>query len=239
MAKILLVEDDLDLARTITRWLTAENHNVELISNGAEALELLDACKFDVVILDWGLPQMSGIEICKEYRARRGCSPIIMLTGKSATVEKETGLDSGADDYLTKPFSLRELSARLRALLRRQTSVMPTVLAAGDLELDPAKFTVTRKGVAVALLPKEFALLEFLMRHLDQTFSPEALLDRVWESDTEASEGAVRTCIRRLRMKLDDGDDDEDCLIQTIPRVGYRIRSGNAVHHFSSKEDQR
>ncbi|HEY9754909.1 MAG TPA: response regulator transcription factor [Oculatellaceae cyanobacterium] len=223
MAKILLVEDDLDLAQMVVEWLTFEHHSVELIGDGREGLERLRLCQYDVIVLDWGLPQLSGPEICKGYRAEGGSTPIIMLTGKGSVSEKETGLDAGADDYLTKPFHMKELSARIRALLRRVSNTTSNVLVVGDLTVDPAKYKVTKSGVEIQLLPREFALLEFLMRHPDEVFSGDALLQRVWHSESEATSEAIRTCVKRLRQKIDK--DDDSSIIQTIPRVGYKLRA--------------
>ena len=222
MAKILLVEDDLDLAQMVVEWLTFEHHSVELVADGQEGMDRLRLCQYDAVILDWGLPQMSGTEILRAYRAEGGNTPIIMLTGKGSVSEKETGLDSGADDYLTKPFNMKELSARMRALLRRSSGLATNVLRVGDLVVDPSKYKVSN-GVDIQLLPREFALLEFFMRHPDEVFSGDALLQRVWHSESEATSEAIRTCIKRLRQKIDK--DDNDSIIQTIPRVGYKLRS--------------
>lgn len=223
MAKILLVEDDKDLAVMVVEWLTHEHHSVESAYDGRDGLEKVSIGEYDIIVLDWQLPLMSGLDICKRFREQGGSTPIIMLTGKGTVSEKETGLDSGADDYLTKPFNMKELSARIRALLRRSSKLVSNILQVGDLVVDPGKYKVTKSGVEINLLPREFALLEFLMRHPDEVFSGEALLQRVWQSDSEATSEAIRTCIKRLRQKL-DGDDDNS-IIQTIPRVGYRLRA--------------
>ena len=223
MAKILLVEDDQDLAQMVVEWLTFEHHSVELVLDGREGMDRLRLCQYDAVILDWGLPQMSGPEILRSYRSEGGTTPIIMLTGKGTIAEKETGLDAGADDYLTKPFNMKELSARVRALLRRSSGAATNVLRVGELVVDPAKYKVTRNGVEIQLLPREFALLEFLMRHPDEVFSGDALLQRVWHSESEATSEAIRTCVKRLRQKIDQ--DDDTSMIQTIPRVGYKLRT--------------
>jgi len=176
------------------------------------------------VILDWNLPGMTGIEICKKYRATRGTSPILMLTAKDQIVEKEAGLDSGADDYLTKPFSMRELSARLRALTRRTYASVGDILQAGKVSLDPIRHRVWRDGNEVHLLPKDFELLEFLMRHPDQVFSTEALVQRVWNFDADVTSNAVRSSVRRIRRELDESDDEDKSIIENVRRVGYRLR---------------
>lgn len=223
VAKILLVEDDIELSQSIEDWLTDEHHVVDVINSGAEVLNRLRFDQYDLLILDWQLPGMSGIEICKSFRGSGGNTPILMLTGKSEVSEKETGLDAGADDYLTKPFHPRELSARLRALLRRPKDFSQTVLKIGDIELDPASFSVTRDGEQVPLLPREFALLEFFMRHPDQVFSAEALLDRVWSADSEASPDTVRVHITKLRGKIDSPG--KPSMIKTLHRLGYKLET--------------
>jgi two-component system phosphate regulon response regulator PhoB len=177
-----------------------------------------------VIILDWNLPGLSGVEICRRFRAMQGSTPILMLTGKTQPNEIEQGLDAGADDYLKKPFIMSELLARLRALSRRSGTVVSTVLKIRNIELDPVKHRVKKDGREVHLLPKDFSLLEFLMRHPDEIFSPEALLRRVWDLDAEASTESLRTAVRRIRRVIDDSDDESDSLIENVRRVGYRLK---------------
>lgn len=221
MAKILLVEDEPDISVIISEWLKNEHHVVELVETGDDALDRLKFYKFDIVILDWMLPGLSGIEVCKAYRAAGGMTPILLLTAKKHVDEKEQGLDAGADDYLTKPFEMKELSARIRALLRRPSAFSGSVLQVGDLQLEPNTFKVTRNGAEISLLPKEFALLEFMMRHPNQVFSAEALLDRVWSSDSEASPETIRTYIKRLRKKIDI--EGQPSILSTVHGVGYKL----------------
>jgi DNA-binding response OmpR family regulator len=222
MAKILLVEDNADLVTALIDWLTHEHFTVEVASNGRTGMDLMTCAEYDLMILDWDLPDINGIELCRQFRRQGGKTPIIMLTGKSAIAEKEEGLDSGADDYLTKPFNMRELSARIRAMMRRNSGQSSNTLRAGNLTLDPHKYKVLKDGVDIHLLPKEFALLELLMRNPDTVFSAESIIQRVWISDSEATPEAVRTCIRRLRQKIED--DGAQPLIETLHRVGYRLR---------------
>lgn len=224
MAKLLLVEDDEGLAKMIAEWLLHEHHTVEVVHDGREGMSRLLVSDYDVAIVDWELPGMTGVEIVKSYRQQRGKAAVIMLTGKGKIDEKETGFEVGADDYLTKPFNMRELSMRIKALLRRSRDVGSTHLSVGDLVLDTSKYRLTRAGVEISLLPKEFALLEFFMRHPGETFSADALLNRVWHSESEATGEAVRTAIMRLRRKIDSGGGES--LIESIPRIGYRLRSG-------------
>ncbi|MBA3993037.1 MAG: DNA-binding response regulator [Cyanobacteria bacterium DS2.3.42] len=224
MPTILLVEDDQDLATTVTDHLVSERYTVEHAADGLIAQEMLTITSFDLIILDWSLPGKTGIEICSEFRARGGMTPIIMLTGKRQIEEKEEGLDTGADDYLTKPFSLRELSARVRALMRRPEQVASTVIAVGDLTLDVTEHSLCRKGERIHLQKQDFALLEFLMRHPNQVFTSEALINRVWGVESEATAESVRSAIKRLRQKLDTPN-DEISVIENISRVGYRLNN--------------
>ncbi len=226
MAKILLVEDDRDLCCMISDGLSAEKHTVEMVHEGLEGRDRLLGFEYDLVILDWELPGLSGVEILKEMRNKGRQAPVLMLTGKSSISEKETGLDSGADDYLTKPFSMKELLARIRAILRRPTGYSGTVLKSGDLSLDPVLHKLSRNGEEIKLLPKELALLEFFMRHKGQVFTAEAVLNRVWSSESEASPDSFRTCLKRLRQKIDV--DGADSVIEYVHGLGYRIKSENS-----------
>lgn len=219
MAKILIVEDDRQLSATIVDWLTTQGHVPEPVYKGTDGLERLKFYKYDVVVLDWELPGLSGPDLCRQYRDAGGQTPILMLTGKKEVEEKETGLDSGADDYLTKPFHMKELSARLRALLRRSPAVSQSVLSAGDLTLNPTSRQVLLNGQEVNLQPREFALLEFLMRHPNQPFSAEAILDRVWLSESDVAPDTVRLHIMKLRNKIDV--EGNPSMIRTLHRVGY------------------
>ncbi len=223
MAKILLVEDDQGLAEMVLEWLVCERHSIEHIKDGQEGLNYLQYGKYDLAILDWTLPNRTGLDICKEHRANGGTTPVIMLTAKGAETDKELGLDSGADDYLTKPFSVKELSARIRALLRRPQLTLPNTLQVKDLQLDTVKHTLTKNGESIQLLPKEFTLIEFFMRHPDEIFSSEALLQRIWHSDSEATPDAVRTCLKRLRKKIDGNLAENMSYIQTVPKLGYKM----------------
>jgi DNA-binding response OmpR family regulator len=223
MSKIIVIEDDTDLSTMICDRLTFEHHSVECIHDGLEGLERLKSFKYDAIVLDWQLPNLSGVEICKSFRQYGGNTPVIMLTGKDSIADKEFGLDSGADDYLTKPFHIKELSARIRALLRRANQMTDNVLKIDDLILDPSTYEVTKNNQKIQLLPKEFALLEFLMRHPNQVFSAEALLDRVWDSGTDTSEEAIRTCLKRLRKKIDD--ESKNSKIKTVHGVGYKLEA--------------
>lgn len=225
LAKILVVEDDEDFAMTLIDGLGLERHTVEHTNNGADCIDLLKVAEYDVIVLDWNLPGLTGIEVLRKYRAQGGKTPILMLTGKGEIRDKEEGLDTGADDYLTKPFDIRELVARIRALLRRKSVEPSSVLTVRDVELDPVKHRVKKGGKEVHLLPRDFALLEFFMRHPDDVFSADTLLARVWQYDSEASPEGLRASIRRIRKAVDNGEDLSSSIIENISRVGYRLRT--------------
>ena len=219
MAKILLVEDDPDLANLISNILHVERHTIEAVANGQEALGRLKMFRYELVILDWMLPGLNGMEICAEFRNKGGNTPILMLTSKSSPEEKEKALDGGADDYLTKPFHPKELTARIRALLRRPQTVNAKILQIGDIVLDAKTMKVYKNEKEIHLLPKEFSLLELFLRYPNQVFSGDALLDRVWASESAASVDTVRTYIKTLRKKIDS--EGSASLIRTVHGVGY------------------
>ncbi len=225
MSKILVVEDDPSLLKTVKEWLEFEHNFVESTSDGGEALELLAAYKYDLIILDWELPTKTGIEICQTFRSRGGQTPILFLTGKQAIPDKETGFSSGADDYLTKPFHLKELSMRLKALLRRAPTVSEDVLKMGSLQLNPETHQLLKNGKEVKLSPIEFALMEFFMRNPKTVFSTEAILERVWTAASERSPETLRTCFKRLRDKIDDKG--KPSVIQNVHGVGYKFEPGD------------
>ncbi len=223
MAKILIVEDDLDICTQVVGWLTFDKHTVEAVHDGKEGSDRLKFYQYEVIILDVNLPHISGFDLCKRYREAGGNTPILMLTGKTEIADKEEGLDSGADDYLTKPFHMKELSARIRALLRRSTKAVGNVLELGGYSLDTAKKQFSVDGEAVTLAPKEFALMEFFMRHPDEVFSQETLLDRVWSSESDASVYSVYTAVKTLRKKLTT--DGKKSILSTVHGMGYRLES--------------
>jgi DNA-binding response OmpR family regulator len=225
MAKILIIEDDAALSAMIERTLKHERHTVEQASNGRDGLDKLQFYEYDLVILDIGLPEINGVDLCKRFRDRGGQTPIIMLTAKKEMKEKKVGFDVGADDYLTKPFEMDELVVRVRALLRRSRQTSGDVLRAGDIVLDRTGGRVTKNGTEIHLLPKEFALLAFLMRYPDQIFSPEVLVNRVWESEAETSPSTIRIYITRIRSKIDTPGTPS--LIATVHGMGYRFEMPN------------
>ena len=219
MAKILIIDDDVDLSKRIRDWLVHEKYTVEIANTGADALQLLKSYPYDLVILDWELPDMDGISICRTFRLSGASTPILMLSGRSKVEEKITGLDTGVDDYLTKPFNLKELTSRLRALLRRPPTMPSDELKNGTLTMNVNAGQVTRGDEQIHLSPKEFALLEFLMRHPGKVFPSKALLDAVWTAESGAGEDTVRTYVKTLRRKITG--EDNYCPLRTMSGLGY------------------
>lgn len=228
--RILLVEDELRLARSYQRNLEDEGHSVVAVYDGESALErLLDnAAAYDVVIMDVLLPGQSGIEVCRAVRRQGVRVPILLLTALGETEDKVTGLDAGADDYLTKPFPMDELLARLRALTRRPHGFDPvaqaTQLRAGDLTVDVLRHEVTRGNRLIPLTVREFALLEFLARNAGRVLTRQQLTDRVWPDGTEAGSNVLDTYIHYLREKIDRDAAESEKLLHTVRGVGYSLR---------------
>ncbi len=221
MPKILLSDDDVQLCNVIKGWLLLDNHNVEMVHNGSDALERLKISEYDLIVLDLTMPLMNGIEVLSRFRADGGITPVLLLTGQDSIQDKERGFDTGADDYLTKPFHGKELTARIRALLRRPPVYTGNVLTFAYLALDRNNYAVIVDGQKISLLPKEFDLLEFFMRNSNRVFAPEAILTKVWAADSDATVDAVTTCIKRLRRKIDV--DGKPSLINTIRGAGYKM----------------
>ncbi|HEV7523991.1 MAG TPA: response regulator transcription factor [Acidimicrobiia bacterium] len=221
--RLLIVEDEVRMAALLRRGFVEEGYAVDVATNGTDALWLATEAAFDTVILDVMLPGLDGFEVCRVLR-KKGCdAPVLMLTARDAVEDRVRGLDAGADDYLTKPFSFAELSARVRALLRRGAGARPTVLEVGDLRLDPARHRAVRGDVELALSPKEMALLELFMRHPDEVITRTQILDHVWDFAYEGLSNVVDQYVSYLRRKIDKpfGRDD----LQTVRGVGYRLRS--------------
>lgn len=223
MAKILLVEDDVDLGDRIVQWLKHEHHTVDLIADGQQASDYLAQLKYDLIVLDWGLPNRNGVDVLKEFRNSGGVTPVLLLTGKGKISEKEEGLDAGADDYLTKPFDIKELSARIRALLRRVPQFTTNSIVVGPVELNVGGHTISVNGKEVQFAPREFAMLEFFMKHVGQVVSTETLLERVWSSESTASSETIYTCVRAVRKKLKEAGADN--FIRTVHGIGYKVEN--------------
>ena len=223
MSKILVVEDDLEVAEVVSTWLETQGYSVEQVHNGEDAQQLLSVYQYDLLIFDWELPDVQGINVCQKFRREGGTTPILFLTGKADLESKVMGLESGADDYLIKPFHFKELLARIRTLLRRPAGLINNQLTVAGLTLDCDSHKVTIAGEEVALSPREFSLLEFLMRHQNKSFSSKALLDSVWTADSALSEDTVRSCMRTLRKKITI--EGQECIIKTIAGYGYTIET--------------
>jgi len=221
MSKILLVEDDENLAYLLKMQLEQARYMVDHVAAGLIAISQLKIAEYDLLILDWMLPDISGVDVCRQYRGSGGRTPILMLTARGAVEDKASGLNAGADDYLVKPFHPVELNARVQALLRRPTSYAGKTLQVRDIELDTEGNRVFKGGQEIDLTSKEFALLELLMRYPNQSFTLESILSRVWQSDSTASVDTVRTHMKTLRRKL--GDSEENGIIRTKRGAGYRI----------------
>lgn len=222
MAKLLLVEDDESLVKELKTLLSEEGHTVDVADNGMSGKEMLTSFVYELVVLDVNIPELNGIDLCAWFREQGGVAPVLMLTGMSSVSDKEKGLDSGADDYLTKPFSARELMARIRALLRRPQILKSNQLTHRDLVIDTDSRKVTRNGEQIKLWAREYDVLVFLLKNINHIFDADALLDRVWPMEADVSPEAVRQCVRRLREKIDV--EGEASFITTIKGFGYTIK---------------
>lgn len=221
--RILLVEDERKLALTLAKILEVESYAVDVFFDGEAGYDAASVEEYDLIILDVGLPTMDGITISKKLRREKVKTPIIMLTARDSTDNKIEGLDSGADDYIVKPFQFKELLARIRALLRRDESVRELILQVDSLALDPSSHIVKRSGKEINLSGKEYALLEFLMRRRDQIVSKTQIIEHVWDIDTDPFSNIVDVYIGYLRKKVDKAFVKEKSLIQTVKGIGYRV----------------
>lgn len=220
--RILIVEDEKKMAAVLKKGLEAENHRVTLAHDGRTGLDLASTAEFDVVVLDLMLPLIDGFEVARRLRKNGNQTPILMLTARDAVPDIVKGLDLGADDYLTKPFSFEVFLARLRSVARRGSTPRPTVLQVDNLVLNPASHVVTRGEREIHLSPTEFRLLELLMRRSGRVVPRDAIVEAVWDFDHEVEENTLDTFIRLLRSKIDREHDRK--LIQTVRGIGYTIR---------------
>jgi two-component system OmpR family response regulator len=219
--RILLVEDELKMARAVRRGLEQEGYAIDAVSDGADALHRALHEDYDAIVLDVMLPGLDGFAICRELRTKGRWAPVLMLTARDGVEDRVRGLDAGADDYLIKPFSFGELLARLRALVRRGASERPTSLVTGDVVLDPATHVVTRADEQINLSAREFALLEFLMRHAGEVVSRTRILEHVWDVNYEGFSNVVDVYVGYLRKKLEVPFDRP--FIRTVRGVGYGV----------------
>lgn len=222
--RILVVEDEHRIANTIKKGLEQERHVVDVVYDGTGGFDLASTEEYDLIILDLMLPGMDGLTVCRQLRNQQIQTPILILTAKGQIQDKVAGLDLGADDYLTKPFSFEELIARIRALGRRPKNSFETVLTVVDLKLDPKLYVVERAGKKIKLSNKEFALLEYLMRHAGQILTKEQIISHVWNYDDNILPNTVEVYIRNLRNKIDRPFiKSKKPLIATIRGFGYKI----------------
>jgi DNA-binding response OmpR family regulator len=219
--RLLLVEDDKKAARVLARGFNEEGFVVDVAHSGEVGDELAASSRYDLIVLDWLLPRKDGLAVCRGLRGRGIRTPILMLTARDSLPDRVSGLDSGADDYLTKPFAFEELLARIRALLRRSELTRPPVLKVADLVLDPVTHRVTRAAVEISLTPKEYAILETLMRHAGEVVSRTRIGESVWEDDPEDLTNLVDVHVSHLRRKIDQGD--RPTLIHTVRARGFRL----------------
>jgi DNA-binding response OmpR family regulator len=219
--RLLVVEDEPAIADFLVRGLAEQGYAVDLARDGVSALDLVAAASFDVIVLDVMLPGVDGIEVCRRMRAGGDGTPVLMLTARDTIEDRVRGLDTGADDYLVKPFAFSELLARVRALSRREPAVKGAVLRVADLELDTTTREARRGGAPIELTTKEFALLEYLMRNPNRVLTRTMITERVWNYDTFNVANVIDVYIAHLRRKIDDGRNAR--LIQTVRGAGYKM----------------
>ncbi len=218
--RLLLVEDEENLAHALKDVLTAAGHVTDVVYRGDDGWDLAQTVAYDLLILDWMLPGLSGIELCRKLRRSGKSTPVLMLTAKDLSLDKVQGLDAGADDYMIKPFDTAELLARVRALLRRPTSFQDQVIEADGVRLDLQTMTAYREDKTIALNRKEFQLLEYFLTHPGQALTRDQIIERLWEIGEEPESNVVAAQVRLLRQKIDQGFSKP--LIHTVYGVGYR-----------------
>ena len=220
--RVLLAEDERDLNRIITKKLTKEGYSMDSCFDGEEALDFLAACDYDAIILDIMMPKVDGLEVLRQLRQAGKTTPVLFLTARDAVVDRVKGLDSGANDYLVKPFAFAELLARLRAMTRNPFGMVENVLRVADLTMDCASHRVERAGKEIPLSAKEYALLEYLMRNRGVVLSREKIEDHIWNFDYQGGTNVVDVYISYLRRKIDAGH--EVSLLHTVRGSGYVLR---------------
>mgnify|MGYP000178631864 CR=1 FL=1 len=221
--KILIVEDDIKISNFLVKGLKEEGYVIDTSFDGEEALYLIEEFSYDIILLDVMIPTINGFDVCKEVRRKNINTPIIMLTAKSTIEDKVLGLNEGANDYLTKPFSFDELLARIRVQLRSQSSSLTNILQVDDLILDLESKQVTRAGSDIVLTKKEFMLLEFLMIHEGKLVTDEMIGESLWDMDSNAVSNIINVYIYKLRSKIDKNHEKK--LLHTIRKMGYKIES--------------
>jgi DNA-binding response OmpR family regulator len=224
--RVLVVEDEPRMAALIRQGLEEDANAVDVVGNGAEVLDWVRSADYDMILLDIMLPGMNGVDVCRQLRAGGYSTPVLMVTARDALTDRIKGLDSGADDYLVKPFAIEELTARMRALARREGPSKTVELRVGDLVLDTATKRARRGEATLVLTAKEYMLLETLMRHPGQVLSRDQITEHVWDADFASGTKLIEVYIHALRKKVDDGHAEK--LIQTVRGLGYRISANEA-----------
>jgi two-component system OmpR family response regulator len=225
--RILVVEDSARMANLLTRGLEEEGYSVDAVASGEDAVQYARAASYDAILLDVMLPGTDGFEVCRQLRVEGNRTPVLMLTARDAVTDRVAGLDAGAEDYLTKPFSFQELFARVRALIRRGPSAQPAILKVGDLSLDPARHEIRRGPREVRLTAKEFSLLEYFMRNAGQVLSRRQLIEHAWDFAYDGDSNVLDVYVRYLREKVDRPFGGAS--IETVRGVGYRLRDERAA----------
>jgi DNA-binding response OmpR family regulator len=220
--KILVVEDDAIVVQTLQILFSSYNYAVDIAADGEAGLQMAEAFEYDLIVLDIGLPKLDGVSLCQKLRQQGVQQPILLLTGQGSGRQKANALNSGADDYVVKPFDAEELIARVQALLRRGRSTSQPILTWGNLSIDPSSHQVNYGNELMSLTPKEYAILELLLRHPQTVFSASAILERVWNSIESPGEETVRTHIKELRQKLQAVGASKD-FVKTIYQMGYQL----------------
>ncbi len=223
--RVLVIEDELKIAAFIRKGLQEEYYAVDIAQDGESGLECAVSVEYDLIILDISLPGLDGLSVCRELRRVGIETPVLMLTARDTVDDRVTGLDSGADDYLVKPFSFKELLARMRALSRRPPAVQDNVLQLADLQVDTMSHTVKRDSRPIELSPKEFSLLEFLLRHVNRVVTRTSIAEHVWDEEFYSESNVVDVYIRNLRRKIDDEYPLK--LIHTVRGLGYKMAEGS------------
>ncbi|MCL5784676.1 MAG: response regulator transcription factor [Patescibacteria group bacterium] len=221
--RILVVEDEHKIANSIKKGLEQEGYATDVAYTGTEGFDLASSEEYDLILLDILLPGINGIEICKDLRKKQIHTPILILTAKGQVSDKVEGLDAGADDYLTKPFAFEELLARIRSLLRRPKDNIGSVLKCEDLTLETLTYQVKRGDKSIQLSSKEYALLEYLLRHQNQVLTKEQIINHIWDYDADVLPNTVEVYIGYLRNKIDKPFPDKPALIHTVRGFGYRL----------------
>lgn len=223
--RVLLVEDDARMAAPVARYLRGAGYAVDVVARGADALRAARLNPYDAVVLDLGLPDMDGVEVCRQLRELEPAPRVLMATARDAVASRIAGLDSGADDYLVKPYVLGELVARLRAVLRRPSESLPTVLKVGALELDTGRREARRGHRGIPLTAKEYAVLEVLMRHAGTVLTREHISHHAWDDNYDPLSNVIDVYIGRLRRKVDGPG--EPAMLETIRGAGYRLQAAD------------